>query len=170
MAENYSWYKSSCLEVNCMVSHFVLPVASLIALFFCWSSSWGRAGRVLRWKRRRGRTHYSHVGLFCLSNGSREPFSPPAPHVSTGSNAAHKMPVNILRKTLCFNKEKHNRDRVGSVCLKNTELHNERGFLRQHLQEHNGPYCPQALGSTLHCLCNKFSSRLSVATKISQIS
>lgn len=33
VAENYSWYKSSCLEVNCM-SHFFLMAAFLISLFF----------------------------------------------------------------------------------------------------------------------------------------
>lgn len=116
--ESYSCCKSSCLEVNCAVSHFVLPVASLIVLFFCWSFSWGRAGRVLRWKRQRRRSHYSHVALLCVCNSSREPFSPPAPHVSTGSNAAHKMPVIILRKAFFFNKERHSRDHVGPVSLK----------------------------------------------------
>lgn len=62
------------------------------------------------------------------SVGSMEPFSPPAPHVSIQSNAAHKMPVSTLRKAVCFNK----RDHVDSVLLRNTEFHNE----RQHLQEH----------------------------------
>lgn len=134
--------------------------------------------RVLRWKRQRGRTHYSHVGLFCLCRSSREPFSPPAQHVSTESNAAHKMPVRIQMKAFCFNKEKQNRAHVGSVCLKDTEHHNAWGFLRQHSQEHlknNNPYCPQTLGSTLHRLCNKLSyhndkiGRLSVSFKVIQI-
>lgn len=133
--ESYRCYKRSRLEVNCVGSHFVLRVISVI-LFLCWSFSWGRAGQVLRWKRQRRRTHNSHVGLFCVCNGSREPFSPPAPHISTGSNAAHKMPVTILWKAFCFNKERHNRDYVWPVCLKNTEIHNEKGFLRQHRLEH----------------------------------
>lgn len=56
--------------------------------------------------------------------------SGPAPNVSTGSNSAHKMPVIILRKAFCFNKERHNADHVGPVCLKNAEIHNEKRFFR----------------------------------------
>lgn len=118
MAVSYSWYKSSCLEVNCMVSHFVLWAASLIALFFCWSFSWGRSGRVLRWKRQWGRTHYSRVGPLCPCNGSREPFSPPHPRISKGSNAAHQIPASIQKEQFCSNKEMQQRRKTLSSVMK----------------------------------------------------
>lgn len=119
------------------MSHFVLQVASLIALFFCWSFSWGRAGRVLRWKRQKEEDTLFPRGIVFVSVKVAGNLS--ASRGCTGSYAAHEMPVSILKKEFSFNKEKHSWDHVWSLCLKkhtkNRWLRDEMGSLGLHSQQ-----------------------------------
>lgn len=100
-------------------------------------------------------THHSHVGSPCVCNGSREPFSPAAPHVSLDQ----MQPASVW-KEFCSNKERHNRDQVERVCLKNTKTHNEKKSL-----EDSGRLCfPPTLIATLRGLCYKSSLKATQVT------